>query len=254
MGRIRWWAGCAAAIVAIGCGGGGTAGNNQMPPAPSGTIVSIAVNSSAPTLFLGATETFSAVATYTSGATQTVTGAAWTTDAPSVAPVDSSGRVTGAANGEVTISVDYQGVHGSKHVRVLPNYGGSWIGSYTVVSCTPTEGFADQNVCASFNVGQTFQYRLLFTQTADVVSGLTGIGLLGSTTTSSTVNADGSLTFTTQVFVGTVQIDLVWNLTSVLPNVINGTVTQTWMDLTTPGQMVIEGALQSPTKQSAASR
>ena len=68
------------------------------------------------------------------------------------------------------------------------------------------------------------------------------------------MNADGSLTFTPQVFVGTVQIDLVWHLTSVLPNVINGTVTQTWTDVTTPGQMVVEGALQSPTKQSAASR
>lgn len=254
MGRMRWLVWCAAAIMTIGCGGGGNAGNDQMPPAPSGTIVSIAVTSSAPTLFLGATETFSAVATYTSGATQTLTGGAWTTDAPAVATVDGTGRATGVANGEVTISIDDQGVRGSKHVRVLPNYGGSWIGNYTVVSCTPTEGFADQNVCGNFNAGQTLQYRLQFTQTADVVSGLTIIGLLGSTTTSSIVNTDGSLTFMPQLFVGTVQIDLIWNLTSVLPNVINGTVTQTWVDTTTPGQMVVEGALQSPTRQSAVSR
>lgn len=254
MGRMRWFAACAAAVMTLGCGGGGNAGNEPLPPAPSGAIVSIAINSSAPTVFLGATETFSAVATYTSGATQTVTGGAWTSDAPAVVGVDGRGQVIGLANGEATISIDYQGVRGSKHIRVLPNYGGSWIGNYTVVSCTNTEGFADQNVCGNFNVGQTFQYRLQFTQTADVVSGLTAIGLIGSTTTSSTVNADGSLTFTPQVFVGTVQIDLTWHLTSVVPNVINGTVTQTWTDVTTPGQMVVEGALQSPTKQSASSR
>jgi hypothetical protein len=251
MGRVTWWVWCAA-IAAIGCGSSG--GNTQMPPAPSGTIVSIAVTSSAPTMFLGASETFSAVATYTSGATQALTAGAWTTDAPTVAQVDSAGRVTGVGNGEVTISFDYQGVHGATHIRVLPNYAGSWLGNYTILSCTPTEGFADQNVCNSFNVGQTFQYRLQLTQTADVVNGQTIVGQLGSTNATSTVNADGSLTLTPQVFVGTVKIDLVWNLTCVLPNIINGTLTQTWMDLATPGQMVIEARLQSPTRLSAASR
>ena len=60
------------------------------------------------------------------------------------------------------------------------------------------------------------------------------------------------MTFTTQIFVGTVEIDLVWKLTCTRANVINGAVTQTWTDAMTPGQMVIEGVLQSPTKQSVA--
>ena len=234
------------AITAIGCGSNST---NAMPPAPSGTIVSIAVNSSAPTLFLGATETFAAVATYTSGATQTLTGGAWTTDTPAVALVDSVGRVTTVTNGEATISVDYLGMHASKQVRVLPNYAGSWSGFYTIVSCTPTDGFAAKNLCDSFNIGQTRQYGLQLTQNADVVSGITIIGILGSTTASGTVNMDGSLTLTPPIFVGTVEIDLVWKLTCAQANAIGGTVTQTWTDLVTPGQMVIEGALQRPTKQ-----
>lgn len=238
-------------IVTIGCGSSGSSdsNNNAMPPAPSGTIVSIAVNSSGPTLFLGASETFTAVATYTSGATQTLTTAAWSTDAPAVALVDSAGHVTTVSNGEVTIAADYQGMHASKHVRVLPNYAGIWIGNYTIVSCTPTDGFADKNLCGSFNVGQTFQYGLQLTQNADVVSGLTIIGLLGSSTTSGTVSTDGSLTLTPQIFVGTVEIDLVWKLTCAQANAIGGTVTETWTDTTTPGQMVIEGALQRPTRQ-----
>ena len=154
------WATCAA-IAAIGCGSSDNSGdNNTTPPAPSGTIVSIAVNSSAPTMFLEASETFTAVATYTGGATQTVTGGAWATDASAVAQVDAStGRVVALSNGEATISFDYQGVRGSKHVRVLPNYGGSWdgIGKYTIASCTQTEGFADTNVCGNFGVGQAFR-------------------------------------------------------------------------------------------------
>lgn len=238
-------------IVTIGCGSSGSSdsNNNAMPPAPSGTIVSIAVNSSGPTLFLGASEIFTAVATYTSGATQTLTTAAWSTDAPAVALVDSAGHVTTVSNGEVTIAADYQGMHASKHVRVLPNYAGIWIGNYTIVSCTATDGFADKNLCGSFNVGQTFQYGLQLTQNADVVSGLTIIGLLGSSTTSGTVSTDGSLTLTPQIFVGTVEIDLVWKLTCAQANAIGGTVTETWTDTTTPGQMVIEGALQRPTRQ-----
>jgi len=238
----------AAAIYAIGCGSsGGT--NNAAPPAPSGTVASIAVNSSGPTLFLGASETFTAVATYTSGATQAVTGGAWSSDAPAVALVDSTGRVTSATNGEVTISVDFQGTRGSKKVRVLPNYGGNWLGNYTIVSCTPTDGFVDKNLCGNFNVGKTFQYGLQLTQNADVVSGLTLIGVLGSTTVSASVNADGSLTLTPQIFVGTVSIDLVWTLTCPQANAIGGTVTETWTDAATPGRMVIAGALQRPTKQ-----
>ena len=237
-----------AAISAANCGG---SSSSTAPPAPtpSGTIVSIAVNSSGPTLFLGSAETFTAVATYTSGETQTLAGGIWSSDAAAVAVVDSAGRVTSVTNGDVTISVEYQGMRASKHIRVLPNYGGTWVGNYIIVSCTQTEGLADQNLCGTFTVGQAFQYHLLFTQTADVVTGSTAIGLLGSTTVSATIGADGSLTFTPQTFVGTVQIDYVWNLTFAQPNALGGTVMHTWVDATTPGQVVVQGTLQRPTKQ-----
>jgi hypothetical protein len=237
-----------AAIAAASCGGSGGGASNA-PPAPSGTIVSITVNSSGPTLFLGSAETFTAVATYTSGATQTLIGAAWSTDAPAVAFVDSAGHVTTVANGEVTISAEYQGTRGSKRLHVVPNYGGTWVGNYTIDSCTQTEGFADKDLCATFAVGQTFQYHLLLTQNADVVTGSTAIGLLGSTTVSSTIGSDGSLTLTPQTFVGTVKVDFVWNLTCPQPDAIGGTVTDTWVDAATPGQMVIQGTLQRPTRQ-----
>lgn len=234
-------------IAATGCG----SDSSSLPATPSGSVVSVAVNSSAPTMFLGGSETFIAVATYSGGESQTVTGGAWSTDTPSVAQVEvQSGRVVAVANGNATISVTYQGLHGSKQIRVLPNYGGNWLGNYFIASCTQTEQFADQNVCGSFNVSQAFQYTLQFTQAADVVSGLTTIGLLGSTSSSSQVGADGSLAFTTQIFVGTVSINLAWALTSTQANVINGSVTQTWTDSTTTGQMVIVGNLQPPAKQS----
>jgi hypothetical protein len=253
---IRHRAVCAIGTLAfaVGCGGGGGGGSSAvLPAAPSGTVVSIQVTSSGPAVFLGTPETFSAIATYSSGGTQTIVGGVWSTDNGTIAIVDATGKFIPEGNGEVTVFIDFQGVRGSKKIRVLPNYAGLWIGSYTVTSCTQTDGFADGNLCSNF-VGQAPQFFFQFTQATDTLSGYTGLGRLpiGSTIFTATIDLDGSVAFTTQFFIGTTEIDVAWSLTCAVAGVINGTVSQTWQDSTVTGQMVVAGDIHNPAKQAVA--
>ncbi|HUL74583.1 MAG TPA: hypothetical protein VLT86_15850 [Vicinamibacterales bacterium] len=254
-GRMMSVAG--ALTLAIACGSSGGTGATVLPAVPSGTVVSIQVNSQGPTVFLGAAETFTAIATYSSGGTQTITNGTWSTDMLTVAVAEAStGKVTGVGNGDVTVSVDFQGVRGSKTIRVLPNYTGTWLGSYTVASCTPTDGFADQTFCAQLTSAQPGPgFFFQFAQTADTLTGYTGLGQvpIGSTPFTSSIAADGSVSFTTQLFVATLEIDMTWSLTSVVPGIINGHVTETWQDSTITGQMVVEGTIIPPSRVAAAS-
>ncbi|MFI5178312.1 MAG: hypothetical protein ACHQO8_07105 [Vicinamibacterales bacterium] len=246
---------CVIGAIIAGAGCGSSGGGTTLPPAPSGTVVSIQVNSQGPTIFLGAPETFTAIATYSSGGTQAITGGLWGTDNPAIAIADATGKVIPQGNGNVTVFVDFQGVRGTKAMRVLPSYAGTWLGNYTVASCTQTGGFADQNLCAQLSPGQVAGFFFQFAQVADTLSGYTGLGQLpiGSTTFTASVALDGSVSFTTQLFVSTLEIDMAWSLTSVVAGVINGTVTETWQDSATPGQMVVVGNIQPPTRQAAAS-
>ncbi len=247
MTLTRGWLFALVMIVAA-CGSGG--GTTTTPPAPSGTVVAISVSSSGPTVFLGIPETFTAVATLSTGATENLAVGAWSSSAPSIAVVETNtGKVTSVANGEVTVSVDYQGVRGSKAVRVVPNYAGNWFGMYVVTSCTQTDGFADTNVCSGFPVGQTFQYGLQLSQTADVVSGHTTIGVLQTNEFTANVGLDGAMSFTATVFVGTLKIDVLWNLASTQPGIITGSLAQNWQDQSMAGEMDVAGSLRPPTRQ-----
>src|SRR5262245_28768234 len=117
-------------FISAACGGdGGT------PAAPTPMVQSVTVASSSDLIFIGASETFTATAAMSSGGTQSVTGGTWGTDSPSVASVDSTGRVTGVGSGMATIFVDFQGRRGTKLIRGLPNYQGAWSGSYAITGC-----------------------------------------------------------------------------------------------------------------------
>jgi hypothetical protein len=242
-------------IAASGCGGSSTEPTPTPPPAPSGTVVSVAVASSGPTVFLGGTETFVAVATLSTGATENLNGGTWSTDAPAVATVGSgTGKVAGVSNGAATVSVEYQGLRGSKAIRVVPNYSGAWLGNFIVSGCTQSGGISDNNLCASFPVGASRQYGLQLSQAADVVSGTTSIGLLGMSPFTANIATDGTLTFSTGAFPGTTTIMANWSLTSLSAGVINGTVAQVWTDQVLTGEMDIAGTLNPPSNGSALAR
>src|SRR5687767_9143925 len=149
--------GAACSILVLACGGEG----GSAPAAPAATVQTITVNSSSDLVFLGASETFTATASMSNGGSQAVSGGVWGSDAPSAASVESaSGRVTGAASGMATIFVDYQGRRGTKLIRVLPNYQGTWSGSYFIRTCSQSGDFARFNFCSNFPENRVFPTNL----------------------------------------------------------------------------------------------
>ncbi|MGE5835426.1 MAG: hypothetical protein ACM4AI_13150, partial [Acidobacteriota bacterium] len=125
--------------ITVGCGGSAK---------PSVTTSSILVAASSDLLFIGTAETFTATATLSNGTTQAVTTGSWGSDQPGIISVEAlTGRGTVVGAGQTTVWVDYKGVRGTKAIRGLPNYQGSWSGSYAVVSCSQTGQIAAANLC-----------------------------------------------------------------------------------------------------------
>ena len=78
-------------------------------------VTSVSVTPANPGITVGATQQFTATATYTDGTTGNVTanGATWSSSAPSIATINSSGLATALAAGQATLTATYQGKNGS---------------------------------------------------------------------------------------------------------------------------------------------
>src|SRR4026208_1823691 len=107
----RWW--LVSLALATGCGGG----VSSTPTAPAVPPVTRIAVSGSDLLLIGNSETFTA----TSESGRLTALARWQGDAPTVATVESlTGRVTAVGTGTATISVDANGVRGTKLIRTLP--------------------------------------------------------------------------------------------------------------------------------------
>lgn len=211
MNRRGWIVG----LVMVGLGA--TACGHHTPTAPTAT--SITIQSSSALLFLGVTEAFQAVITFSDGSTQTVTTGTWNTDAPAIATVDGTGHVTGVASGNVTIAVDAMGVHGTKAIRVLPNYGGTFTGNLLLVNCSST-GWTPTCSAIDDDLPHTLTFTL--TQTGDTVTGTAAVVFV-TTSITGTVATGGALTINAVGTNLTKSYTETWNLTSTTPGVITGT-------------------------------
>lgn len=194
---------------------------------PSPTPTSIAVHSSGATLFLGANETFTATITFSDGSTASVTAGTWSTDAATIATVDSTGKVTGRASGSVTVIVDASGVRGTKTIRILPNYTGSWKGAYGIGNCRALGSMAF--TCEDLDDVVPRQSTFVMTQTGDAVTGTWTMGFMTAPITA-TVAGDGSLSFISIATSGTKRYTGTWHLTCTADGVFNGTVDFTGND------------------------
>ena len=117
--HVPWWAICAAAAWAGGCGDGAT-----RSPTETLGVISVTVTPSAATLTApDATVQLSARVRYSNG--HVVSGAAvtWTSGRPEVATVGSSGLVAAAGNGTATIAATVGGVVGTAAVTVAVESG-----------------------------------------------------------------------------------------------------------------------------------
>lgn len=238
-------AGCiTVGVLQLGCGKSPT-----RPSSPSGGGT-ITVKSSSDLLHLGASETFTAMLTTASGTTQTVSVGTWGSDAPTVAQVDGSGQVTGIASGEATIFVDAQGVRGTKRIRILPNYQGSWIGSYVIESCSSTGQFF-RYACSNgdgFAINSVFPMALQLTQAGDVVTGNTALGSVISGQFSVAVSPIGDVQITTFGTSSGSQYSQGWSLQSTVAGRITG-VLNVVITHTEPGSATFRARLMNVNRQ-----
>ena len=90
------------------------------------------------------------------------------------ASIDSNGRATGVASGQATIFADYQGLRGTRLLRVLPDYQGRWRGDWRVAACAEEGDW--RGICREFTNAALFALNLGLTQARDSVTGTTDFG------------------------------------------------------------------------------
>jgi len=186
----------------------------------------ITVISSSDLLYIGISETFTAMATMSDGSTKAVIGGVWSEDNPSVAMVDAiTGEVIIVGSGIVNIFVDYEGQQGTKAIRGLPNYQGTWTGSYTIITCDATGDFLIEDFCSYFSPGLVGPLDLVLTQTQDQIIGRFYLNLLSADAVGP-IQTDGQLLLTGLVISAPYTIDVVMQLQSATPGQITGGMAQ----------------------------
>jgi len=196
-------------------------------PTPPATVQSITVTSNSDLLYIGISETFTATMTMSDGTSKPVTAGVWGGDTPSVATVEAAtGRVTIVGSGMVTIFVDYQGRRGTKVIRGLPNYQGTWSGSYYIVSCSASGNLSGS--CTSFPVNQVFPTNLNLIQDRDRVTGKFYLGTLSADATGP-IQTDGQLLLVGKIVYDIWSIDVSWRMMSATPGKITGSLSEIFL-------------------------
>lgn len=145
----------------------GMSGSATLSVAP--TLTSITVSPSTANINVGATQQFSALATYSDGSTANVSSTVtWTSATASVATISSSGLATAVATGSSVITAAMGGISGTSSLTVAP----------------PITAIAIAPATAGTYVGDTDQ----FTATATYSNGTTGNVTTTATWTSATTS------------------------------------------------------------------
>ncbi len=184
---------CVVALVALttGCGD-----KNPTRPTGSGTGVTDFAITGPDAVLSGLSASYVGTATLADRSTRTVT-AAWTSSNPAVASVDGSGRLDARSHGSTTLTATYDGRSVSKPVRVVNNYGGTWVGTYVIRACTDTGDLTNHDggwcLAGPGRVGTVEGILLKLVQSGNNLSDVTGtIGSFRETVTG-TVSPDGRL-------------------------------------------------------------
>jgi uncharacterized protein YjdB len=151
-------------------------------PAPTApTLTSIAVTPANPGVAVGATQQFTATATYSDSSTKNVTSTVtWTSSNTSAATINASGLATGVAAGTSTITATLTGIAGSTTATVTAKT----ISSIAVTPANP-----------SFATGATQQFTATATYTDSTTGNITSTATWTSSDTSvATINSSGLAT------------------------------------------------------------
>lgn len=213
----------AAVLSLVSCGGQGST-----PTAPTPTVQSITVASSTDLVLIGASEMFTANVVMSDGSARPATGGTWGSDAAGVATAESgTGRVTGVGSGSATVFFELQGTRGTKTIRVLPGYQGTWSGSYAIRSCSHSGDLARADFCSNFPANRVFPTSMNLTQDRDRVQGRFFLGTLGADG-NGPVQGDGRLALTGAVREPAATIETLWALESASAGRITGALSLLW--------------------------
>ena len=127
----------------------------------------------------------------------------------------------------VSIFVDYGGKRGGIVIRGLPNYQGTWTGSYAIKSCTCTGDFLTMDACSLFPINSVGPTDFNLTQNDDAVQGSFHLGTLMAATNGPIQN-NGQLLLSGKIYEAPITIDVSWRLQSKDPGKITGTFNQIW--------------------------
>jgi hypothetical protein len=97
----------------------------------------------------------------------------WSVDPAGIVSVDRNGRATGVGSGSVRVTATLGDRAAFTTVRAVPDYTGTWSGSYKVTACS---GAADPRTCGRLMLGEGFQpvlypFTLIVSQLQDQVTG-----------------------------------------------------------------------------------
>src|ERR1700693_600365 len=160
-------------------GGGGSPNSTQPPP---GGVATVTVTPATASISVGNTQQFTAVAKDSTG--NVIVGAifTWSSDATSIATVNSSGVATAVAQGTAHIKATTSGVNGTATLTVNPP-----ISSVTVSPST-----------ATINVGQTQQFNAVAKDSQGNVISLVTFTWSSDATSIATVDSNGLATGVSQ--------------------------------------------------------
>lgn len=157
------------------------------PTAPT----AIAIVPATGVLKVGQSETLRAVASPEVSRALTAT---WTSDNPAVATVDARGQLAAVAAGAATIRATSRSLVATLTLIVVPDYAGTWIGQYRIVTCTRVSG-PGTDPCR-FVVGGSAPFELRLGQTGRAVTGtlsLSNLEIFSTGAVSGAVREDNTL-------------------------------------------------------------
>lgn len=207
------------ALAMTACGGGGGGGGTP-PTTPSTVVTSVTIIGSTDMLKVGELVTFTATAAHSDGSAAAVTQ--WSSDAPSVMTVDAvTGSATGVAAGKATLIASHDGMVGTRLIRVVPDYQGSWSGFYRVTSCSDSGDYSTFGWCNTFR-GSVQPVAISLSQTRDTVSGTIAFDQYTGAT-SGQIADNGVLTLWSTAVTGTASMTISnWNTTAASPGSMTG--------------------------------
>jgi uncharacterized protein YjdB len=152
--------------------------------APVKTLASIAVTPAIASIAAGATQQFTATATYSDASTANITSSVtWTSSSTAAATINGAGLATGVAQGTATITASLSGVNGTSALTVTAK-------TLSSIAVTPA--------AATVGAGATQQFTATATYSDNSTANITSSAAWSSSSTATaTINAAGLATAVT---------------------------------------------------------